>query len=319
MADDQTYHAGVLNPVHLQTLVTVLRTGLFADAARELGYTSSAVSQQIAALERSLKITLFDRSARSISPTPAAMLLAERSRESLASLQSLQDDVTSLTAGQLGSLRVGSFPTASERLLPHTFRTFLSAYPQVAIRLDEAEPCELVLGLADGTVDVALYYNYRLAPRPAPADFVPEPLFEEDLVLLVPSSFQASPRGQWADYADATWIATRADTGAAESLKVLCAQEGFEPRITFRSNDYDVIKEFVSCGLGVALVPALTVALNHTAGVDLVSLPGTQRMRSITALHRGSVLNPVVPHFLAALKRTVCELAGGLPHFSLLA
>src|SRR5699024_9840120 len=108
----------MLNPVHLQTLITVLRTGSFADAARELGYTGSAVSQQVARLERSARVTLFDRSARSITPTPAAELLASRSREVLATIRDLEDDVLAIAKGRLGTLRVGSFPTASERLLP---------------------------------------------------------------------------------------------------------------------------------------------------------------------------------------------------------
>ncbi len=76
----------MLNPVHLQTLTAVIQSGSFADAARQLGYTGSAVSQQIAALERAVKMPLFERDARSVKPTPAGQFVAERSKEAIAAL-----------------------------------------------------------------------------------------------------------------------------------------------------------------------------------------------------------------------------------------
>ncbi len=108
----------MLNPLHLRTLTTVLQTGSFAVAARRLGYTPSAVSQQIAALERAVRLPLFEREARIIRPTPAATFLATRGQEVLAALGALQDDVRGLADGAIGTIRLGSFPTASQHLLP---------------------------------------------------------------------------------------------------------------------------------------------------------------------------------------------------------
>ena len=108
----------MLEPLHLRTLSTVLQTGSFAAAARRLGYTPSAVSQQIAALERAIRLPLFEREARSIRPTPAAAFLSTRGQEVLATLGALQDDLRGLADGSIGTVRLGSFPTAGEHLLP---------------------------------------------------------------------------------------------------------------------------------------------------------------------------------------------------------
>ena len=97
----------VLNPIHLQTLQTVIRTGSFADAARQLGYTGSAVSQQMAALERQIRAALFERDAHRVRPTPAALFVAEQSLETLGRLRSLEEDIALLLEGATGKLRLG--------------------------------------------------------------------------------------------------------------------------------------------------------------------------------------------------------------------
>lgn len=299
----------MLNPIHLRTLITVLRTGSFADAARELGYTGSAVSQQIARLERTARVTLFDRSARSVTPTPAAELLASRSRELLAVIRELEDDVLAVSKGRLGTLRVGSFPTASERLLPVAFRNFLEAQPQVTIRLGEAESNELIGQLLDGQIDVALVYHYDLVPQTVPDEVWRVPLLEEDLQLLAPSSHPLADRTSlsWEELSTQTWITTRQSTAGAECLRRLCARAEFEPQIGFRSNDYDVVREFVRLGLGLALVPSLCGgAIEGT-----IALPKQDHgvHRRVSVLHRGESLNPVVSGFLAALRKAAIEIS----------
>ena len=121
----------------------MLQTGSFAVAARQLGYTPSAVSQQIAALERAVRLPLFERDARSVRPTPAATFLAARGQEVLAALGVLQDDLRALAEGVLGTVRLGSFPTASRHLLPGALAALAGSRPAVEVVLDEGEPDEL--------------------------------------------------------------------------------------------------------------------------------------------------------------------------------
>lgn len=302
----------MLNPLHLQTLVTVLRTGSFADAARELGYTPSAVSQQIATLERNVKLVLFDRSARSITPTPSARLLADRSRDSLAALRLLEEDIVTLVAGRLGTLRVGSFPTASEALLPAAFCHFRDEHPQVHIQLGEGETDTLVPQLLDGRIDVALVYRYDLVPRRIPAEVAAVPLLSEDLLLIVPDGHELLGRDvvAWTDLTDATWIATAAGSAGAHCLERLCALAGFEPEVRMRSNDYDVVRRFVATGLGVALVPALSGAAGATLAVAPLETGSVRR--HVLVLHRHERLNPSVAAFLGSLRHAVAGVRG--PH-----
>lgn len=300
--------SSMVSHTQLLTLVAVVRTGSFADAARELGYTGSAVSQQISALERSTKLVLFDRAARSVTPTPAAQMLVDRARDLLAAMRDLEHDVLEMAAGQLGTLRVGSFPTASESLLPVAFRYFLQSHPQVSLQLGEAESDELIGQLLDGVIDVTLVYHYDLVPRVLDEDLARVPLIEEDLLLLVPESHRLANEDSvvWTDLEDETWITTREETAGAESLHRLCASAGFAPHVGFQSNDYDVVREFVRSGLGVALVPALCGGA--TAGTRALASDHTVH-RHVSVLHRGMNLNPVVPGFLDALRKAVPDIS----------
>lgn len=293
----------MLNPIHLQTLVTVIKTGSFADAAKELGFSGSAVSQQIAALEKAAKVTLFERSARSVAPTPAALFLADRSRETLVLIADLEESVSALAAGQVGSLRVGSFATASRVLLPSAFRHFLADHPQVNVRLGEAESHELVAQLQEGQIDVALTYQYDLVPHSLPPDVRLVHLLDESLLVLAPESMALAGATDvgWVDLAPVTWISTREDSAGAESLRRLCARADFEPNVAFRSNNYDVILQFVRTGLGVAVVPSM--AAGDVSGVRRLDIDTSQHRRRVSALYRVSGMNAVVNSFLGALRR----------------
>jgi DNA-binding transcriptional LysR family regulator len=300
----------MLDPLHLRTLTTVLQTGSFAAAARHLGYTPSAVSQQVAALERAARLPLFDRQARSIRPTPAAAFLSARGQEVLAALGALQDDLRSLTDGAIGTVRLGSFPTASEHLLPAALATLAVSHPSVEILLDEGEPDELTPRVHDGDLDVALVYRYTRVPVRRPRALRVTPLLLEDLVLIFPSGHPLAEAADvgLGDLEDAVWISTRHGSVGATSLQRICAEAGFEPRVSYRSNDYDVVRGLVRCGLGVALVPAL----GHVADPGVVArrLAEVTVYRHVEALARPAVRNPAVDGVVTAL----VAAAGALRH-----
>ncbi|WP_116115958.1 LysR family transcriptional regulator [Austwickia chelonae] len=268
----------MLNPVHLQTLVTVVQTGSFVDAARELGYTPSAVSQQVAALERSLKLVLFDRAAHSISPTPMARILADRSRDSLAALRVLEQDVLQMTRGDLGLVRVGAFPTASERLLPGALSLLLAQHPRVEVRLCEEETDLLVSELADGRLDVAVVCRYDLVPMAFPDTVSVSPLLREDLLLITPQEHPWSGRTvSWPDLAEARWVTGPEHSPGAHCLERLCAAAGFTPDVVMRGSGDEVLREFVRCGLGVALSPGLCGGASPGVEVSTLSPGGASR------------------------------------------
>jgi DNA-binding transcriptional LysR family regulator len=285
-------------PQHLRTFHVVCRSGSFAVAARELGYTSSAVSQQIAALERETGLVLFERRAHGIRPTAAAHRLVELSRPVLAGLDELDHQVRRLAAGAAGRIRLGSFPTASVRIVPPVLSAFVAEHPGAEVSLVEEEPDDLVELLVDGRLDVALLYEYGLCPRQWPAGVATRPLVHEDLLLLQPAD--GAQAGRLSQLAERRWITSRDGTDGALSLARLCAGAGFTPSIAYRSNDYDVVRELVAATGGVAVVPAL--GHSPDARVAATRLPQRGAHRTVLVAHRGSP-NPLLAGFMDVLYR----------------
>jgi DNA-binding transcriptional LysR family regulator len=143
------------------------------------------------------------------------------------------------------------------------------------------------------------------------------PLLREDLVLLLPAGHPLAAAGEVRldELADATWVTTRQGTDGATCLQRLCAEAGFEPRVSYRSNDYDVIRGFVRSGLGIALVPVL----GHAPGPGVVParLGGNGAHRHVGLLARADGRNPAVNGVIAALDRSARGLhdpTAGLVH-----
>lgn len=306
----------MLNPVHLRTLAMVVLTGSFADAARRLGYTASAVSQQIAALESSVRMPLFDRDPHSVRPTPAAEFLAERSHEALAALSALEDDVRAMADGIIGRLRLGSFPTASEHLLPRALPVLISEDSRLEIHLDEGEPDELVPLLNDQELDLAIVYRYDLVPRSWPKGLRATKLLVEDLFLLLPTGHRLV--GQpvtLGDLREEKWISTREGSSGASSLRRICAQADFDPNVDYRSNDYDVVRGLVRSGLGIALVPALGHIVSE--GVEVTRVEDLNVHRHVIALHRAAKVNAAVSSAIRSLQAAADSLSHDFPGISI--
>jgi DNA-binding transcriptional LysR family regulator len=247
--------------------------------------------------------------------TPAAELLAERSLEVLASFGTLDDEIEAISAGRLGRLRLGSFPTASARVLPRGLAAFVEQYPAVEVQLDEGEPDELLPLLQSGDMDLALVYRYDLVPRRWPRRLVETRLLHEDLLLLLPSGHALATRPQLelAELNGETWIASREGTAGATCLVRACSAAGFTPKLAFRSNDYDVVQGLVAAGLGIALVPALAhvaSAPGITPGVTAVHLAAPRLQRHVSTLHRVAALSAPVQGALRAFQQAAGRLDG---------
>lgn len=308
----------MVNPTHLTTLVAVLRTGSFAGAARELGYTGSAVSQQIAALERETGLALFDRDARGIRPTSIAEQLHANAQEVFAAIAAFDERVRALGEGGSGTVRLGSFPTASRQFVPAALAEFVRSRPGVELELDEGEPDDLVPRIAERELDMALAYRYDLVPNRWPSTVTVHPLISEQLIAFVPPGHPAAGRQvELRELADETWIATRVDSHCASALERACAAAGFEPRIRYRSNNYSVVASFVRSGLGVALIPALpALALSDrdTDTAEIVDL-GVRRHVSLLVAQRHG--NPAVAPLADALVQVARRMAARSPGIDL--
>jgi DNA-binding transcriptional LysR family regulator len=299
----------MLNPVHLRTLQAVLTCGSFADAAIHLGYTASAVSQQMSALEKATGLTLFERLPRSVHATSSAHYLVAAGTEIVLNLRSLERDAKALAAGEQGGIRLGSFATASTRILPSALAAFTTAHPNVDVGLDEGEPEDLLPELLDGPLDVALVYadsNRHVWPGSVAA----VPLLVEERLLILPPGHSAHRQRKAVDLRelrDATWVTSP----KAPSLIRLCASVGFEPRMAFCTNDFNTVCAFVQAGLGVAIMPELAFPSNiELRPLRVVPKPA---QRHILALYRHSNRNPALPTMIDRLVAAANEFPRVVP------
>ncbi|WP_255687408.1 LysR family transcriptional regulator [Pseudonocardia sp. TRM90224] len=291
----------MLNPIHLLTLRTVLAHGSFARAAVELGYTTPAVSQQVSALERATGLVLFERLPRGIRATPAASYLATAGSEIVNALVWLERDAVAIATGRRGEIRLGSFPTASQRIVPAALAHFAAANPESVVSFDQGTLEELLAALTEGPLDVAVVYENDLGTPPLPSGLEAVHLLTERRHLLLPAEHRLGGNAaiDLGDLAGETWIASK----TSPLLNRMCTSAGFEPRIAHRTDDFDVMHEFVRHGLGIALVPAL----GHVPGPGIVTVPltVTPPTRRVYAVHRRSNENPLLAQLIDALREGV--------------
>lgn len=305
----------MLNPIHLRTLQEVLRTGSFTDAGAELGYTGSAVSQQISALERRLGTSLFERHAHRIIPNATAAFIADRSTEALGRLRELENEIESHLRGEVGTLRLGAFQSVSERLLPPALQSFRSKHPGVQMPLIEDTPTGLIAMLRRHELDLAVLYLYRSMRTSWPREYPSELLFVEDHFILVPDGHRLAENHAPVTLEDVhdlqheTWISTGASSTGTAMLRKLCGQAGFDPTITYQSYNYATVQGLVAANLGIALVPAL--GYTPIPGITAITLDAEEATREVHVMRSPALLDAPWKSMRTALHHAASQLAAG--------
>jgi DNA-binding transcriptional LysR family regulator len=289
----------------LAVLREVARAGSFAGAAAVLRHTPSAVSQQIAALERGAGAVLVQRSTRGVTLTDAGRVLLATADAIHAELQVAAQQLRALQAGGPQALTVVTFPSAGEPLLaPALTALTATAGEPVEVTVIEAEPDEALGSVRDGQADLALVYHFHTPqpPRAWPAAAGPgtyTALVPDHLRLLVPAGHPLAgrPAVSLVEFAGERWIHGWGEVGGV--LDMLAAVSGFRPRVACRSSDYTFMSALVGAGVGVALVPGLAL----TSRPDVRGLPITpQPTRYVGAyLPKRHRPNPAAQRLLAAL------------------
>lgn len=292
----------MVNITQLCALCEVVREGSFAAAGRRLGYTASAVSQQIAGLERAAGVTLFEREAHAIRATTAARYLAAQGRELLMRLDEFDAQLSRLADGAHGRLRLGSFPTANSKIIPRVLASVITAYPDADVELDEGNTRHLLAGVVEGHIDIAVVHVYALVPENWPSGLTGVELMTEDLLLVMPASHPRAGAEDFRleDLQHDRWISSQDETASARCLRRICAAHGFIPAVAFRSDDYDVVQGLVRGGAGVAIVPEM--GYTPQDGVHSMRLRQWTPGRRILALHRSTNSNPLLPKGIEALR-----------------
>jgi DNA-binding transcriptional LysR family regulator len=251
----------MLNTGRLQTLSEVASSGSLSAAAEKLNYTQSAVSQQIAALEGEAGLALLERHPRGVSLTPAGRALLQHADGILARLQAAEDELAAIAGLRGGTLRIASFPTAGATLMPLAIATFRAAHPDVELTLTEGEPEQIAPRLAAGELDLALLFEFEGAEE-SPSGLERTALLEDPMYLALPGGHRLADRQRLRlqDLRDDAWIQTSRDSACARHVVRSCVAAGFEPNVSFESDDYQTIQGLVAAGVGVALIPELALS-----------------------------------------------------------
>jgi DNA-binding transcriptional LysR family regulator len=247
----------------LRVLRAVAEHGSFAAAAAELRYTPSAVSQQVAALEREVGIVLVERGARGARLTQAGVVLDRHAAIVLGQLAAARAELDDLAALRGGTVRLAAFESSWTALVPAAVARFRAAFPDIDLQLAEEDPVAAVAGVRAGACDVAVVFEPNGAEG---LEGLERTVVARDPLWAVLPAGHALAAGagpaplDLAVLAAEPWVAPTAF--CATVVRGACAAAGFEPDVVFSSADYGAVQGFVAAGAGVALVPFLALSGN---------------------------------------------------------
>jgi DNA-binding transcriptional LysR family regulator len=252
----------MLNLSRLNVFREVVARRSFSEAADALSYSQSAVSQAIAALEGEVGMPLIERSRDGARPTAAGAALAGHVNGILARVETAESELAAISAGRGGRLRTASFPTAGATLMPQAIASFRASHPGVEVSLAEGEPEEIAPRLRSGELDLALLFEFEGVGERLEAGIRRFPLFDDPLHLALPERHPLASRKRLGldDLREEAWVQTSANSPCARHVVRSCHAAGFEPRVSFESDDYQTVQGLVAAGVGVALIPSLALA-----------------------------------------------------------
>jgi len=302
-----------LDPRRLLTFRTVVRAGSLGAAARALGWTQPAVSQQVRALERQVGVPLVVRGPRGITPTDAGRRLLEHADGLAARLRAAQEELATLADARAGTVRLATFPTAGAALVPGALVALARERPGVEVRLTEAEPPEATALVVAGEVDAALVFRYEDDPDVLDPALLRRPLTVEEMCLVVPPGHRLSSgacsgagsrRVRLADAAGERWVG--GCRRCREHLLRACSRAGFVPDVRHSTDDYVLVQALVAQGLAVALLPRTALDVVHRADVVVRRVADGGRRRVDLVHHRDAAGGPA----LQALVEALVEVSG---------
>lgn len=320
----------------LRMLAEVARTGTIAAAARALGVTASAVSQQLSALERETDVALLDRQARQVSLTAAGHALVDHAGRVRDALEAASADLDRLRGSVGGPFRIASVTSAAATLVSSAVVALAASNPELRITVIDEEPGRSLDRLARGEVDLAVVDEYDHSPHALVDGLSTTPLLEEPLLVVVPPGWV--PRGEragavvadpasrtlvdpdavgpatyrrlaLADLAEEAWVLAPRSAACGAAVRAACRTLGFTPDVRWETDDLLAHLHHVAAGHGVAVLPELAVhpQVAHVEVHLLADPPLTRRLLAVT--RTATVPRPAVAAVVAALSAAACPSA----------
>jgi DNA-binding transcriptional LysR family regulator len=302
----------MLDAHRLRLLKEFAERGTIAATAAALGYTPSAVSQQLAVLEREAGAVLLDRSARAAELTDAGRRLAQHAERILALIEEAEADLSAQEPA--GRIAVTAFPTAAVAFAPALARC-VRAHPGLALLLRQSQRTEGLRLVRSGDVDVALVDDWSRRLTSSPAGTLRfYPLIRDPLVLVVPRGHRAADPSVPVDLQalrDEAWLAAPAGEPSRQAVDSLLSGADGVVAAPWEFEGLSTILSLVARGIGIAALPRLALAAGE-GRVVVRELPGAGRWRDVYAVTRSSsVHRPSVAVILTALHAAAANLPGG--------
>lgn len=294
----------MLDPRRLKLLHEFANRGSIAATAEALGYTASAVSQQLAALEKEAGVALLDRTARSAALTDSGERLVSHAAQILGAIEAAEADLAAQDETPRGRVVVAGYPSAAVALAPPVARR-LRRHSALTLELHQASAGESLHQVKSGDVDIALIDDWSGGRRSRQSGTLSfHYLCHDPLVLVVPRGHRLTSDGpvHIANLAEESWIATLEGEPARRALDRLMLGAGIAPYMQWQFEGLDTVLTLVARGLGISIVPKMAVWDRHY-DVDVLDFPEPILGRDVYAVHRtASAHRPAVATVLSLLR-----------------
>jgi molybdate transport repressor ModE-like protein len=304
----------MLDVRRMKVLKEVAAQGSFSAAAEALSFTQSAVSQQIAALERESGAKLVERGARGIRLTAAGQALVSHADAILSRLEDAEQELAAIAGLKGGRVRVASFQSAGATLVPKALAEFHRRHREVELSASTAELAEARDLLRAGDIDVAIVMDFEAQPLLYP-ELETEHLLNDPYFVALPGDHRLAdePSVKLADLAEEDWINSCPGTSCDQVVLNACRTAGFDPRVVVECDENDQMQAFVAGGLGVALWPHLALA-HVRPGVAVKPVSGTPVERRVwAATLEGAYRSEATEAMLAILRETAEDFTVAAP------
>jgi len=289
----------MLDVRRLRLLCDLAHLGTIGAVAKSHTYTPSAVSQQLAALEREAGVPLLERTGRRVALTPAGVILVRHAETVLTALEAASAALATARSELSGPLRIGAFPTAVRPLLTTALVTLGRDHPALELMVTELDPVAAPEALRERRLDVALVHDYDIMPIEPDHTLDAVPLLDETVFLAVPAAGTDTNADPVGNARHTAWIVGSPGTACHAVALQVCRTAGFTPMVRHHADDFAAVLALVAAGQGVSLVPQLAAAPSPP-GVRLVPL--TIRRRTRISYRRGATTHPAVAACVTAIR-----------------
>jgi DNA-binding transcriptional LysR family regulator len=255
----------MLDVRRMKVLREVAARGSFSAAAEALSFTQSAISQQVAALERETGTKLVERGPRGIRLTQAGEVVVKHADAVMSRLSCAEEELQALAGLRGGKLALSTFQSAGATLVPRAVAAFHRRYPDVELALAQAEPEDATEMLRAGELDLAIVYDFDGIPGGLDDALDKTHLIDDRYDLLVARDHPLAEKARirMGDLAEERWVNSTQGCGCRQAVLHACAQAGFEPRVAFETDEILAVQALVANGMGVTLMPQLALTAVH--------------------------------------------------------